>query len=335
MEKDAIQEGRKVVVITGASSGIGMAAAYAFAEHNYDVVLAARREKNLREVAGTCEEMGARTLAVVTDVTNDEAVHELCNQAVETFGHIDVWINNAGVYMVGKFEDLPQEDMQRLMDTNFFGVVHGSHAALGQFRHQRYGTLINVSSVNASAAQPYVSIYSASKAAIRALDESIRMELELELLADMIHVCTVMPATVDTNIFQNAANYSGHEAQAIDPVYDPTYVARALLRIAKNPKREKYVGPAGVMLALQRTHMPGNYERQVGAFTNKELLGEDRIPDTQGNLYEPVVGNDGMRGGWRERKVPASQLNIATGAMLATMIGIIGAGYMLARRHRA
>jgi short-subunit dehydrogenase len=335
MADESTQNRRKVAVITGASSGIGMATALVFAARDYDVVLAARRHDELKDVAMKCEKKGARALAVVADVSNDEAVHDLCTQAVEEFGHIDIWINDAGVLMVGKFEDLPLKDMQRLVDTNLFGVIHGTHAALKQFKDQDYGTVINVASVEASAAQPYSSIYSATKAAVRALDESIRMELELEGLADRIHICTVMPATIDTNIFQNAANYSGREVRAIEPVYDPMYVANRLFRLSQKPRREKFIGPVGAVLALERNHMRGTYERQVGRFTHKELLGDEQVPDTQGNLYAPLAYNTGIRGGWREKRTRADRLNIVTGASLAAIIGVIGFGFMLARRHRS
>jgi short-subunit dehydrogenase len=326
------QTERPVVVITGASSGIGLATALEFAENDYNLVLAARRMDELQEVERECEDNGVEALAVMTDVSNDDEVQDLADQAMEAFGRIDVWVNNAGVYMVGKFQELPLEDMRRLMDVNFFGYVYGSHAALSQFRAQGYGTLINVASVNAAAPQPYVSVYGASKAAIRALDESIRMDLQLEGLADDIHVCTVMPAAIDTNLFQNGANYSGHEIQAIEPVYDPTYVAKRIRQVAEKPKREKYVGPVGTFMALQRTHMPTTYEKKIGAFTEKDLLGDDNARDTSGNLFEPMYENRGMRGGWGEKRLAANQFNMATGAMAAAFVGLLGIGLMIAKR---
>lgn len=335
MAEDLQTPDRKVAVITGASSGIGYATALEFAENGYNVVIAARRLEELNKVARECDELGAETLTVITDVDNDDIVHDLCREAELRFGHVDVWINNAGVYLVGKFEDTPLRDMKRIMETNFFGYVHGSQAALKQFRKQGYGTLINVSSVNAAAPQPYVSIYSASKAAIRAMDEALRMEIELEGMSDRIHVCTAFPASTDTNLFQNAANYSGHEVRAVEPVYDPTYVAKRLYQLAEKPKREKYIGPAGTVMALQRTHLPGMYERQIGKFTDAELLGKERVADTHGNLYAPLTFNQGMRGGWREKRIRADEMNIAGGAILAAVVGLIGYGLIMSKRRRA
>lgn len=337
VEIDAVIEiERKVAVITGASSGIGTATALEFADRGYDVVLAARRLEELQDVALQCEEKGAQALAVLTDITSDESVHDLMNSAVEHFGRIDVWINNAGVFLVGKLESLPPEDMKRLMDVNFFGVVRGSHAALEQFKRQGYGTLINVSSVNAAAAMPYISIYSASKAAIRAFDESLRMELSLDGYTDKIHVCTAMPATVDTNIYQNAANYTGREVQAIEPVYDPTYVAKKLYKLTEKPKREKFIGPAGTVLAFQRAYNKANYEEIIGKYADMELLAEqeERIPNTHGNLHAPVPYNRGMRGGWRESRLTAKGTNVALGAVSAAIVGLIGVGIIMSRKHR-
>jgi short-subunit dehydrogenase len=324
---------RKVAVITGASSGIGFATALEFAENDYDVVLAARRVAELKEVARLCEDTGVTALVVPTDVSKDEDISNLSDKAVEAFGHIDVWVNNAAVYMAGRFEDQPYGDMRRLMDTNFFGYVYGTRAALEKFREQGYGSLINVGSVNSSAAQPYVSVYSASKAAVRALGESIRMELILDGLQDTIHVSTIMPASIDTNLFQNAANYTGRKLQAVEPVYDPTYVAKRIVKTVSSPRREKFVGPAAKFMAMERTHLRGTYESQMGKFTEKDLLSDEPARDSAGNLYEPVFANRGMRGGWRDKRLTATRMNLSFGAATAALFGLIGLGIFMTRRR--
>lgn len=321
-----------VAVITGASSGIGMATALQFAEDGYNVVLAARSQKELDTVAADCRERGVQAEVVAADTTDEKAVKSICEMAIRVFGHIDVWVNNAGAYMTGKFEDVPLEDMHRIMDTNFFGYVHGSRSALGQFRRQGYGTLINVSSVNAAAPQPYIGIYSASKAAVRALDESLRMELRLDGLEDGIHVCTVMPASIDTNIFQNAANYTGKEIQALEPVYDPRYVAKQIVHLAKHPKREIIVGPAGKMMAFQRAHMPHSYEKRMTKFTQADMIGDRPVTIGDGNLFTP--GSHGMRGGWRQRRLRDDQLNAGIGIGLAAAAGLTALGIVLFRRNQ-
>jgi short-subunit dehydrogenase len=329
------EEVRPVAVIIGASSGIGMATALEFAQQQYDVVLAARRKKELDEVAQQCRELGVEALVVPTDITSDKAVHMLAEAAIRQFHHIDVWVNDAGVYLTSKFEDTPLEDTHRLFETNFFGYVHGSQAALTEFRRAGHGTLINISSVNAAAPMPYTSMYGASKAAVRALDESLRMELHIDGLQDDIHVCTVMPSTTDTNIFQNAANYMGKEAEAIAPIYEPEYVAKQIVALARKPKREIIVGPAGKLMAIQRAHMPGSYEKRMSSYVKQQLQGEQPATLSDGNLFDPVADHQGMHGGWRERKMRADKLNAGLGIGLGLAAAVAaGVGIALAKRQK-
>lgn len=316
-----------VAVITGASSGIGHATALELAGQGYNLVLAARRKKVLQAVAAECEALGVQALAVVADMTDEAAIANLADSALKEFGHIDVWLNNAGVYITGKFEDTPMEDIRRLMDTNFFGYLYGSRLALRQFREQGYGNLINISSVNATAPQPYVGVYGASKAAIRGLDESLRMELRLDGLHKAIHVCTVMPAAIDTNLFQNAANYTGQQVRAVEPVYDTTYAAKQIVRLAAKPRREIIIGPAGRLMELQNAHLPRTYERHIAKFTHKDLLDKEPAADTKGNLYEPIEKNTGISGGWRHTRVRADHLNAGLGAGLVAAASLAGLGY--------
>src|SRR5215210_744517 len=153
-----------VVVVTGASSGIGRATARAMAEHGARVVLAARSEQSLREVAGECkalgaQALGAQALVVTTDVSDEEAVQELARRSVEVFGRIDVWVNDAGVMVYGSFEEVPADVYRRVIETNLFGQIHGARAALAQFREQGGGVLINMSSVWGRLTSPHVSAY--------------------------------------------------------------------------------------------------------------------------------------------------------------------------------
>ncbi|HYO72361.1 MAG TPA: SDR family oxidoreductase, partial [Archangium sp.] len=230
-----------VVVITGASSGIGRATALAFARHGAKVVLAARNPQPLHEVASQCAELGGEALVVPTDVTDEAAVKELAHRAVERFGRLDVWVNNAAVTGFGFFEDTPPDVFRRIIDTNFFGYVHGARAALPYFHDQGSGVLINNTSMVAKLSEPYLSAYAASKHAIRGLAQSLRQELVVTKARD-IHVCAVMPATIDTPFFQHAANYTGRAAKAMPPVYPAERVARAIVGMARWPRREMFVG---------------------------------------------------------------------------------------------
>jgi NAD(P)-dependent dehydrogenase (short-subunit alcohol dehydrogenase family) len=289
-----------VVVITGASSGIGRATAMMFAQQGATVVLGARREEALAEVVSACERSGARALAVPTDVTDEQAVQNLARQAVEQFGRIDVWVNNAAVTLFGRFEETPPEDYRRVIETNLFGYIYGARAALPIFREQGSGVLINISSMVAKIAQPYTSAYSLTKAAIRNLSMSLREELLLDGLHD-IHVCTVMPATIDTPFFHQAANYTGRATKAMPPVYSADEVAQTILRLAQKPTSEVMVGRAARMLSMQHTTAPGMTERMMAQMVDKQHLYPDRRAEpNSGNLFRPMPQYATVSGGWMQ-----------------------------------
>lgn len=308
-----------VVVITGASSGIGRATARAFAEKGASVVLAARREETLQEVATECRNLGARALVVPTDVTDEEATQELARRTVENFGRIDVWVNNAAVTLFGRFEEAPSDAYRRVFETNLFGYIHGARAALPYFREQGSGVLINVSSVVAKASQPYTSAYVASKFAIRGLSECLRQELILDG-ASNIHACNVMPASIDTPFFQHAANYTGRAPKALNPVYSAEEVARAIVRCARRPKREVVVGSAGRLLAAQHTLSLGLYERAAARVIDLDHFQDRAAPPTVGNLFEPMPEWTGVSGGWKANGGGSARRALLAGAAAAVPV---------------
>jgi short-subunit dehydrogenase len=291
-----------VVVVTGASSGIGRATALACAAHGAAVVLAARREEALQEVARECETAGGSALAVPTDVSAADAVQVLARQAVERFGRIDVWVNCAVVTAFAPFQDIPLGDFRRILDVNIMGYVHGARAALPYLREQGKGVLINVSSVVSAVPQPYTQAYSMTKAAVRALGGSLRQELWLDG-AKRVKVCTVLPAAIDTPLFDHAANYTGRKAKAMPPVYSAERVARAIVNLIRVPRREVAVGPAGRGLVMQMKLAPGLTERQMAVVVDKAHL--DRAtpaPATSGNLFQPAPGTGSVAGGWHGKR---------------------------------
>jgi short-subunit dehydrogenase len=286
-----------VIVVTGASSGIGRATALEFAGKGGTVVLAARRADALREVADECERRGGRALAMPTDVTDEAQVQALAQRAIDTFGRIDVWVNNAAVTLFARFEEAPTEVYRQVFETNLFGYIHGARAVMPFFREQGSGVLINVDSVVASAPQPYTSAYVASKYAIRGLFECLRMELSLEDDHDL-HVCTVLPASIDTPLFQQAANYTGREVRALEPVYAPEQVAEAIVALAERPKREVVVGNAGRLMMMQHNLAPGLYERAAARQIDQQHLKNEPAPRGEGNLFQPMPEYSTVRGGW-------------------------------------
>ena len=285
-----------VVVVTGASSGIGRATALAFAEAGASLVLAARREEALREAAAQCEERGARAVAVATDTRDEAAVERLEQTALERFGRLDVWVNNAAVHLFARFDEAPADLWREVMEVNFFGYVHGSRAAIRRFRQQGEGTLINVASVNSAVGAPYASAYVSSKFALRGFGECLRDELRDE----QIDVCTVMPASIDTPLFQHAANFTGRAAKPLRPIIRPERVAAAIVRCAKRPRREVIVGASGRQLVLTHALAPALFERMMTRNVQREHFLDEPLEPTPGNVYEPMPEWTGVTGGWKE-----------------------------------
>ncbi len=315
-----------VVVITGASSGIGRAAARALAERGASVVLAARSEQSLREVAEECEAAGGRALVVPTDVTDQEAVRELARRAAERFGRIDVWVNNAGVMVYGYFEEVPDETYRRVIETNLFGQINGARAVLPYFREQEGGgVLINMSSLWGRMFSPYVSAYTTSKFGVRAFSEGLR-----EALAEVenVDVCTILPASVDTTIFRHAGNYSGRAAKPVPPIADPDRAVKAILRCIERPRREVTVGQFGHLEAVVQEVVSGPFNWLAPYVMKWAAFGSEPAEPGPGNVFEPMPEWNRVGGGWRrERNAMVRRAALAGGVALAPLLA-----YRIVRR---
>jgi short-subunit dehydrogenase len=292
----------KVVVITGASSGFGKGAALEFAQRGASLVLAARRDEQLQEVVRECESRGARAAAISTDVSQQGDVQLLAQFALTEFNRIDVWVNNAGVGVVGRFEEVPLNDHVQVIETDLLGTFYGSYFAMRQFRRQGSGILINVASLLGKVPAPYHASYAAAKFGIVGLSAVLRQELE-QAKVDGVHVCTVMPVSTDTPFFQHAGSYTGHEVRPIPPVQDPQEVIDTIVRLATNPKDEVAIGAAGKVMTLAHALAPGIIEKLMSRQTHKEDF--EKAPpaqETSGNIRQPSQEGSGVRGGWRGTK---------------------------------
>lgn len=312
-----------VAVVTGASSGIGRATAVLFAREGARVALAARSVAALREVETEIARAGGRALVVECDVSDGDAVEEVARRAEEAFGRIDVWVNGAGVYEMGRFEDLPEEVFRRVLDVNFHGTVHGARAALARFRRQGRGVLVNVASIDGRLPAPYATAYAASKHAVLGFTGSLRQELRLARLRG-VSVCAVLPATIDTPLFQHVANYTGVAVKAMPPVYAPEQVARAIVRLARRPRREALVGTSAHVFAALHRLAPSLVERLFALGVRRNHLRHRRaVADTPGNAFAPR-GPTGVTGGWR-RPPSARRRAAAVGLPAAAAAGLLWA----------
>src|SRR3954452_12129198 len=257
------------VVITGASSGMGLAAAHAFALRGANVVLAARRRSLLDLAARECDSLGGRALAVTADVTDAAQMRELARAAADEFGRIDVWINNAGMSLWGPFEEIPLEAQTRLVEVNLLGAINGAHAVLPYFfaRGGR-GVIINTVSVAGRVPMPLAATYSATKAGLAGFTEALRFELAAR---SAVEVCGVYPAFTDTPTNLHSANYTGRTLRPVPPVVDPERVADAIVGLALRPRRAVHVGSQNA-LALPYALAPETIGRLAGWFATRFFL---------------------------------------------------------------
>lgn len=315
----------KVVVITGASSGAGRAMAVELARQGARLVLGARRQEALDEVVAECKSLGGAAIALVSDVTDAAAMHHLASAAVNTYGTLDVWINNAGVLAAGEFTRTPMEIHDQVIRINLMGYLHGAHAALPHFKRQGHGILINNISVGGWFPTPYAVGYTASKFGLRGFSDALKGELHAY---PYIHVCDLYPAFLDTPGIQHAANYTGKELKPAPPVYDPRRVARAVVDTIKHPRTKKTVGGAATFLKIAYALAPGLSRKITATLMESYLKNAEDLPTTNGNLLQPVDYGRSIDGGWR---LPPSSNQLLRGGALVLAGAVVGL-LLLARK---
>jgi short-subunit dehydrogenase len=271
----------QVIVITGASSGIGLSTARLAARRGARVVLASRSKVALGQLATELSLAGGRAVAVTADVSDLYDVRRIANEARRAFGTIDTWVNNAAVSVYGNCTEVSLDDMRRIMDTNFWGVVHGSRVAC-EVLQPAGGALINLGSVLSDRAVPLQGAYSASKQAIKGWTEALRDELTHARAP--ISVTLIKPAAINTPYSERAANYLADHPTHVPPVYHVQSVAKAILHAAAHPTREIVVGSAGVGLSLGSTLLPGLVD-SIMAHLMLPALHSGRPRHGRPNLY--------------------------------------------------
>lgn len=278
---------QQIMVITGATSGIGLATARAAAKAGVRLVLAARSEKDLREVAQQLEKDGGHVATVAADVAKPEDVARIAEAARSHFGGFDTWVNNAGVGIFGRIEDGNTEDHHRLFETNFWGIVNGSLEAIKHLKAHG-GALINLGSVVSDVAIPMQGMYSASKHAVKGFTDALRIELEHEKAP--VTVTLIKPASIDTPFNKNVRNYTANELQLPPPVYAPEEVANAILHAATNPVRDIYVGGGGKVMSVTNKYAPGVMDWISAKAIPSQEKSDKPAGNPAGGLQQPGLG---------------------------------------------
>ena len=307
----------QVIVITGASSGIGLATAQEAARRGARVVLASRDEADIKQAADQIVAEGGRATPVVADVGDRPSVDALAEQAAAAYGRIDTWVNNAGVSIYGRIEEVPLDDAQRLFETNYWGVVHGSLAALPHLKKQG-GALINVGSELSETAIPLQGHYAASKHAVKGFTDTLRIELHEQGVP--IAVTLIQPAAIDTPYPEHAMNYLGVEPKHVPPVYAPEIVADAILACAESPHRNLRVGGAAKMFTMIEKVAPslGDRMKEKTAFDGQKT---DEAPRNDDTLFAPRPGDGRVRGNYRGRVMKRSLYTTAALNPVKTLLG--------------
>jgi short-subunit dehydrogenase len=278
---------QQVMVITGASSGIGLATAEAAAEQGARLVLAARSEESLRAIVDEINAAGGEAMYVVADVGDRGQVERIATEAIQRFGRIDTWVNDAGGSIYGRLVEVSEEDSRRLFDTNFWGVVNGSLAALPHLAAHG-GALINVGSEVSDAVIPLQGMYAASKHAVKGFTDALRVEVE-QIDKAPVSITLIQPTAVNTPFPQHAKNYMDKEPKLPTPQIDPHQVAQAILHAATKPVRDIKVGMMAKLNTTMHKVMPALAEKIEAKQLDRQQYDEaPRNPD--GALYTPGGG---------------------------------------------
>ncbi|HEY8485177.1 MAG TPA: SDR family oxidoreductase [Longimicrobiales bacterium] len=313
--------GKQALVITGASSGIGLVTARLAARRGARVALAARNALELERVVEGIRREGGEAIAVPTDVADYRQVESLAQRAVHEFGRIDTWVNGAAVGVYGAFADVPAEDFRQVIEVTFMGQVHGAKAALPHLEAAA-GTLICVGSVLGDHGVPLLTSYSAAKHALEGWLDGLRLELERR--GSRVRVTLIKPAPINTPFYEKARTYLGVAPRPLRPVYAPELAARAILDAAERAGPPVvYVGSSGKAFALAARASPWLADLCARWYIAEgHRTHRPKAPDAPSNLYAPTPSDGGERGDWTGEEVERDRLRWLLDHPLAAALGV-------------
>jgi len=323
----------QVIVVTGASSGIGLATARMAAKRGARVVLAARSGAALAAIVSEIEAGGGRAVSVAADVGVRADVEAIAEAAVTAFGGFDTWVNVAGTTIYGPLTEVSDADHARLVQTNLWGTVYGSLVAVAHLG-RRGGALVNVGSVASDLAFPFQGMYSATKHAVKGFTDALRMELRHA--GTPVSVSLIKPTSIDTPLPRRARNYMDREPMLPPPVYPPEEVAHAILHCAVHPQRDVFVGGAGKVFAAGKEFAPGAFDLLAPAIVAMQKRpGRPRRP--AGSLHGPQQDDTGHakgdQPGYVMRTSAYTRASLHPVALIAGAVGLgLAATALLAPR---
>jgi short-subunit dehydrogenase len=308
---------QQVILITGASSGIGLVTARMAAERGAKVVLVSRDADELARLVREIEAAGGQAEFATADVGDLQDVQRAATKAVERFGRIDTWVNDAGVAIYAKLVDTPMAEHERMLRTNYLGVVHGALTAIEHLQRAG-GALITIASIAADIPSPIMGAYAATKHAVKGYIGSLRIEVEADRLP--ISITLVKPSGIDTPVAEHAANHLGGEALIPPPLYAPELVAEAILDAAVRSRRDVTVGGGGRLQVLVAEHFPMLLDKLGGHMM--PALESDDIPKTRTDNLEHSVDTGRERSTHQHgRRFSLYQTAVRHRAATATAVG--------------
>jgi NAD(P)-dependent dehydrogenase (short-subunit alcohol dehydrogenase family) len=302
MQLKPIQQ--QVVVVVGASSGIGREAAQRFAQRGAKVVAAARGESGLASLVEEIRQSGGEAIAVTADVAVFEQVQAIAQKAVDVYGRIDSWVHNSATGVFATVEQITPDEFKRVIEVTFLGQVYGAMSALPYLKQQGRGALIHVSSMEGRRALPYQSAYSSAKHALEGFLESLRVELLHEQVS--VSVTSIKPAVINTPFYNHGLTKLGVKPTGIPPYYEPSLVADAILYTAEHPMRDYIVGDVGKALDIVQRLSPGLVDAALVAIGFQgQKTNEPKSVDDPNNLYQPIPNYNRVEGDFDELTIPS------------------------------